>query len=134
MTRRVTVEPLARRMFTGIVSVLHEAGALVCVEGIETEDEALCATDANADLVQGNYFAGPARELPGEELCRETFTPCSPQLPRRERSRARRAARRAASRTSRRSPPRAARSAGARRQRRGGACRCSRWPARSAAT
>src|SRR5262249_27426750 len=32
MTRRVTVEPLARRMFTGIISVLHEAGALVCVE------------------------------------------------------------------------------------------------------
>ena len=73
MTRRVTVEPLARRMFTGIVSVLHEAGALVCVEGIETEAEALCATDANADLVQGQYFAGPATQLPGEDVCRETF-------------------------------------------------------------
>jgi len=74
MTRRVTVEPLARRMFSGIVSVLHEAGALVCVEGIETEDEALCATDANADLVQGHYFASPARELPAEDVCRDTFT------------------------------------------------------------
>ena len=74
MTRRVTVEPLARRMFNGIVSVLHEAGALVCVEGIETEDEALVATDANADLLQGNYFAGPARDLPAEDLCRESFT------------------------------------------------------------
>jgi EAL domain-containing protein (putative c-di-GMP-specific phosphodiesterase class I) len=74
MTRRVTVEPLARRMFTGIVSVLHEAGALVCVEGIETEDEALVATDANADLLQGNYFAGPSRELPAEDACRDTFT------------------------------------------------------------
>src|SRR5688572_17179996 len=73
MTRRVTVEPLARRMFTGIVSVLHEAGALVCVEGIETEEEALCATDANADLVQGQYFAGPSATLPGEEVCRDTF-------------------------------------------------------------
>jgi EAL domain-containing protein (putative c-di-GMP-specific phosphodiesterase class I) len=74
MTRRVTVEPLARRMFSGIVSVLHEAGALVCVEGIETEDEALVATDANADLLQGNYFAGPSRELPAEDACRDTFT------------------------------------------------------------
>jgi EAL domain-containing protein (putative c-di-GMP-specific phosphodiesterase class I) len=73
MTRRVTVEPLARRMFSGIVSVLHEAGALVCVEGIETEDEALCATDANADLVQGRYFASPAGELPDEDICRGTF-------------------------------------------------------------
>jgi len=64
MTRRVAVEPLARRMFAGIVSVLHEAGALVCVEGIESEAEALCATEADADLMQGNYFASPAEQLP----------------------------------------------------------------------
>jgi len=73
MTRRVTVEPLARRMFTGIVSVLHEAGALVCVEGIETEAEALCATDADADLMQGNYFARPAEKPPAEHACDDLF-------------------------------------------------------------
>ena len=73
MTRRVTVEPLARRMFTGIVSVLHEAGALVCVEGIETEAEALCATDADADLMQGNYFAPPALQLLAEHVCDDLF-------------------------------------------------------------
>jgi EAL domain-containing protein (putative c-di-GMP-specific phosphodiesterase class I) len=73
MTRRVTVEPLARRMFTGIVSVLHEAGALVCVEGIETEAEALCAIDANADLVQGDYFAPGGSELLPENARSEEF-------------------------------------------------------------
>jgi EAL domain-containing protein (putative c-di-GMP-specific phosphodiesterase class I) len=73
MTRRASVEPLARRMFSGIVSVLHEAGALVCVEGIETENEALCAAEANADLLQGNYFAGPATVLPPADVCREAF-------------------------------------------------------------
>jgi EAL domain-containing protein (putative c-di-GMP-specific phosphodiesterase class I) len=73
MTRRVSVEPLARRMFGGIVSVLHEAGALVCVEGIETETEALCAAEANADLLQGQYFAGPAADLPPVDVCRDTF-------------------------------------------------------------
>jgi EAL domain-containing protein (putative c-di-GMP-specific phosphodiesterase class I) len=73
MTRRVTIEPLARRMFTGIISVLHEAGALVCVEGIETEAEALCATDADADLMQGNYFAPPAAQLPAEHACDNLF-------------------------------------------------------------
>ncbi|MEA3195379.1 MAG: hypothetical protein QOD26_3712 [Betaproteobacteria bacterium] len=73
MTRRVAVEPLARRMFTGIVSLLHEAGALVCVEGIETEDEALCATDANADMMQGFYFSAPAAALPREAECRQIF-------------------------------------------------------------
>jgi len=73
MTRRVTVEPLARRMFTGIVAVLHEAGALVCVEGIENEAEALCATDADADLMQGNYFARPAEKPPAENACDDLF-------------------------------------------------------------
>jgi len=73
MTRRVTVEPLARRMFAGIISVLHEAGALVCVEGIETEAEALCATDADADLVQGEYFAPPGAELLPENARRDVF-------------------------------------------------------------
>jgi EAL domain-containing protein (putative c-di-GMP-specific phosphodiesterase class I) len=73
MTRRVTVEPLARRMFTGIISVLHEAGALVCVEGIETEAEALCAIDANADLIQGDYFAPGGAELVPENARSEVF-------------------------------------------------------------
>src|SRR4029077_15131586 len=74
MTRRVTVEPLARRMFTGIISVLHEAGALVCVEGVETEGEALCATEGNAALLQGNYFAAPALRPPPERASTELFT------------------------------------------------------------
>jgi len=74
MTRRVTVEPLARRMFAGIISVLHEAGALVCVEGVETEGEALCATEANADLLQGNYFAAPALRPPPERASKDLFT------------------------------------------------------------
>jgi len=73
MTRRVTVEPLARRMFTGIISVLREAGALVCVEGIETEAEALCAIDANADLMQGDYFAPGSAELPPDNARSEVF-------------------------------------------------------------
>ena len=73
MTRRVTVEPLARRMFTGIIAVLHEAGAIVCVEGIETEAEALCAVDANADLMQGDYFTSPDATLPAPNACREVF-------------------------------------------------------------
>jgi EAL domain-containing protein (putative c-di-GMP-specific phosphodiesterase class I) len=73
MTRRVGVEAVARRMFTGIVSLLHEAGALVCVEGIETETEALCAVDANADLMQGYLFASPAEVLPSDDACRPIF-------------------------------------------------------------
>jgi hypothetical protein len=53
--------------------VLHEAGALVCVEGIETEEEALCATDSNADLLQGNFFAIPAPRPPAKNSCDDLF-------------------------------------------------------------
>ncbi len=73
MTRRVTVEPLARRMFTGIISLLHEAGAIVCVEGVETEAEALCAIDANADLMQGEYFSPPSSLLPPRDARHDLF-------------------------------------------------------------
>jgi EAL domain-containing protein (putative c-di-GMP-specific phosphodiesterase class I) len=73
MTRRVGTHPVARRMFAGIVSVLHDAGAAVCVEGVETEDQALCAIEAGADLLQGFYLARPAETLVAEAACRDVF-------------------------------------------------------------
>lgn len=53
-------QPRVRRILPGLVALLHEAGSLVVVEGVETEDEALIAMDADADLVQGYYFARPS--------------------------------------------------------------------------
>jgi EAL domain-containing protein (putative c-di-GMP-specific phosphodiesterase class I) len=50
----------ARALVPGMVSLLHEAGSLVVMEGIETESEALVAMDADADFVQGRYFSPPA--------------------------------------------------------------------------
>lgn len=47
------------RILNGIVSLLHEAGSLVVVEGVENEHEALLTIAANADMVQGFYFARP---------------------------------------------------------------------------
>jgi hypothetical protein len=55
------------------VSLLHEAGSLVLMEGIETEGEALMAMDADADFVQGYYFAVPAETLPTDEKGRALF-------------------------------------------------------------
>ncbi|MBF0383228.1 MAG: EAL domain-containing protein, partial [Magnetococcales bacterium] len=49
----------ARRSLPSLISILHEAGCLVLIEGIETRDQALIAMDANADLVQGYYFSRP---------------------------------------------------------------------------
>lgn len=53
-------QPRVRRILPGLVALLHEAGCLVTMEGVETEDEALIAMDSDADLVQGYYFARPS--------------------------------------------------------------------------
>ncbi len=63
-----------RRLMPVMVSLLHEAGSLVLMEGIETAGEALMAMDADADFVQGYYFAAPAESLPSEDKSRVLFT------------------------------------------------------------
>lgn len=62
-----------RRMMPVMVSLLHEAGSLVLMEGIETAGEALMAMDADADFVQGYYFGVPAESLSAEDKSRALF-------------------------------------------------------------
>ena len=66
----INTTPKARRILANLVSLLHEAGCLVVLEGIETREEALLAYDVDADLAQGYYFGRPApeplRKLPGD--------------------------------------------------------------------
>src|SRR6478609_9388152 len=50
---------VVRRILPGLVSLLHEAGCLVVVEGIETAKQALIALGADVDFVQGYFFARP---------------------------------------------------------------------------
>jgi EAL domain-containing protein (putative c-di-GMP-specific phosphodiesterase class I) len=50
-----------RQSLPRAVSLLHEMGTLVMMEGIESEAEALIAIDTDADLCSG-YFFGPLRE------------------------------------------------------------------------
>lgn len=42
-----------------LVALLHDAGKLVLVEGVETEHEAQLALSCNADFVQGFFFGRP---------------------------------------------------------------------------
>lgn len=51
------------RILTGIVSLIHETGSLVVIEGVENEKEAMVAISSNADMVQGFYFAKPDKQL-----------------------------------------------------------------------
>lgn len=50
-----------RRVIPNLVNLIHEAGSMALIEGVETEDEALIAMDSDADFVQGFYFARPAK-------------------------------------------------------------------------
>lgn len=72
MIRQAGSNRVARRIMPNLVAMLHEAGCLVLMEGVETEDEALIALDANVDFVQGFYFARPSepKKLPCHK---ETF-------------------------------------------------------------
>ncbi|MEA3122759.1 MAG: hypothetical protein QOH33_2349 [Paraburkholderia sp.] len=50
----------AAAVLPGVVSLLHEAGKLVLIEGVETEHEAQLAFACDADFVQGSYFGRPS--------------------------------------------------------------------------
>lgn len=50
-----------RRVLPNLVSMMHEAGSLVLVEGIENEMQLMIALDAEADFVQGFHLGHPAR-------------------------------------------------------------------------
>lgn len=63
LVRQAGISLKAERILTGIVALIHEAGSLVVVEGVENQREALVAISSNADMVQGFYFARPAASI-----------------------------------------------------------------------
>lgn len=67
LDRSLLTEALARSrgssLLAPMIRLLHDGGAQVAIEGVETPDEALAAIDAGADLLQGNYFSAPAAAL-----------------------------------------------------------------------
>lgn len=52
-----------RQLLPGIVSLLHQAGALVIIEGVETESQTIIAMESDADMVQGYFFSKPHHDL-----------------------------------------------------------------------
>jgi EAL domain-containing protein (putative c-di-GMP-specific phosphodiesterase class I) len=67
LDRTLLLDAMARssasRVLAPMIRLLHESGAQVVMEGVESAEEALVAIDAGADLLQGNYFAAPAATL-----------------------------------------------------------------------
>ena len=65
---QATTNPRAALILPKLVEIIHDLGALVVCEGIETEEQHRIAEDAGADLFQGFYFARPEARLRSGEL------------------------------------------------------------------
>lgn len=59
LLKRACQSPRIARVLAQMVSLLHECGSLVLLEGVETRDEALLALDVDVDMVQGYVFGRP---------------------------------------------------------------------------
>ncbi len=73
MITEAAVNSLVQRILPGIVSLVHEAGCLVVMEGIETEHQAQIAVESDVDFVQGFYFSRPSSVYRREENIRAQF-------------------------------------------------------------
>ncbi|HEY8888464.1 MAG TPA: EAL domain-containing protein [Gallionella sp.] len=56
-------DPVVRKALPSLVSLVQEIGCITLMEGVETEQQALIAIDANVDMVQGYYFGYPKESL-----------------------------------------------------------------------
>lgn len=63
LVTRAARDRRAARVVSQMVSLLHECGTMVLMEGVETLDEALVALESDADMVQGYYFGRPQAQL-----------------------------------------------------------------------
>ncbi|PRX31082.1 EAL domain-containing protein (putative c-di-GMP-specific phosphodiesterase class I) [Orenia metallireducens] len=58
-----TEDKKIRNVLRGIVSLLHQTGVLVLVEGVETKEQTMIAMESGVDFVQGYFFAKPTTDL-----------------------------------------------------------------------
>src|SRR5262249_52232935 len=70
---RAEVDPHAQRIASQMVSLLHECGCLVLMEGIETPEGAYTALRCDVDFVQGYHFGRPAPALAGADAGQEAL-------------------------------------------------------------
>ena len=56
---RSVISSHEQRLLNSLVDLLHQAGCLVVIEGVEDEEQALISIDSGADFIQGYYFTKP---------------------------------------------------------------------------
>jgi len=72
-----TTNPRARRILPKLVEIIHDLGARVVCEGIETIEQHHLALDAGVDLLQGYFYARPAPDLVSHAAPAFAADPCS---------------------------------------------------------
>lgn len=60
---RAEASPIVRKALPSLVSLVQETGCIALMEGVETEQQALIAMAADADLIQGYYLGYPGKTL-----------------------------------------------------------------------
>lgn len=68
LLRSAVTQQRTRTLLSRLVRLMHEIGALVVVEGVESETDVVVALDSGCDLVQGFFVARPAAEPDGDHL------------------------------------------------------------------
>lgn len=71
----------ARRILPKIIEIIHDLGAQVVCEGIETALQHALARDAGADLLQGYYYAKPTAQLVTRVIAGGTLPDSRSELP-----------------------------------------------------
>ncbi|MCM2680255.1 sensor domain-containing phosphodiesterase [Echinimonas agarilytica] len=67
MVLRANNDACIGQMLPRLVELIHQSGALVLAEGIETVEQSLMIWDSGADMAQGYLFGFPRTELPDSE-------------------------------------------------------------------
>jgi len=80
LVARAAKDRRTQRVVSQMASLLHECGAMVLMEGVETLEEAMVAMEADADMVQGYYFGRPQPELVPNGHSPETISGLYPGL------------------------------------------------------
>ena len=60
-----------RQILPKVVDIIHDLDAFVVCEGIETRQQHALAVDSGVDLVQGYFFARPARDMALANQCQK---------------------------------------------------------------
>ena len=68
LLRSAVTQQRTRTLLSRLVRLMHEIGALVVVEGVESDSDVVVALDSGCDLVQGYYVARPAAVPDSDQL------------------------------------------------------------------